>query len=114
MRPQPVELLEERLHQVGLLGDDDVLHVALHCCQRPVEGAADERAAIHHCELVMHVDRAPVAPHADPWGRRGWGWGLGCRTGRRKDGKFFNALENTTFVPFPSSAYCCEASHEYQ
>lgn len=65
--PQLVELLHEGSHQVWLLGDEDVLHVALHCCQRPVEGAGDEQPAVHHCKLVMHVIGAHVAPHTDPW-----------------------------------------------
>lgn len=53
--PQPVELVNEGPHEVSLLCDDDVLKVALHCCQRPVEGACDESPSIYHGELVMHV-----------------------------------------------------------
>lgn len=75
--PQPIELLDEGSHQVWLIGDQDVLHVALHCCQRPVEGAGDEQPVVHHCKLVMHVNRAHVAPHTDPWGAVGrWEEGL--------------------------------------
>lgn len=69
--PYPVELLDEGSHQVWLLGDEDVLHVALHCCQRPVEGAGDEQPAVHHCKLVMHVHGAHVAPHTDTCGAEG-------------------------------------------
>lgn len=64
--PQPVELLDEGSHQVRLLGDQHVLHVALHPRQRPVEGAGEQQPAVHQRELVMHVNGAGVAPRADP------------------------------------------------
>lgn len=66
--PQPVKLLDEGLHQVPLLRNEDVLQVALHCCQRPVEGACDEPLSIYHCKLVMHVHWAPIAAYTDPCG----------------------------------------------
>lgn len=53
--PQPVELVNEGPHQGPLLRDHDVLKVALHRCQRPVEGACDESPSVHHGKLVMHV-----------------------------------------------------------
>lgn len=62
--PQPVELQDERSQQVLLLGDDEVLIVALHCCQCPVEGAGDEQSAVQHYKLVMHVHRALAVAHA--------------------------------------------------
>jgi len=68
--PQPVELLGEGSHQLRLLGDHEVLRVALHRRQRPVEGAGDEQPAVHQSELVMHVDGVGVAAHADPWGEQ--------------------------------------------
>lgn len=69
--PQSLELRHEGLHQVCLLRDYDIFHVALHCCQRPVEGAGDEPPTIHHCKLMMHVHRADIAAHADPCGANG-------------------------------------------
>lgn len=63
-----MELLDERLHQLRLLSDEDVLLVALHCRQCPVEGASDEQPAVHHCKLVMHVHRGRVTPHTDACG----------------------------------------------
>ncbi|KAA8594953.1 hypothetical protein FQN60_012088 [Etheostoma spectabile] len=68
VHPQPVELLDEGLHQVWLIGDNDVLHVALHCCQRPVEGAGDEQPTVYQGKLVVHVNRAHVASYTDPCG----------------------------------------------
>lgn len=63
-----MELLDERLHQLWLFRDEDVLHVVLHCTQRPVEGAGDEQPTVHHYKLVMHVHRTHTVAHTDPWG----------------------------------------------
>lgn len=65
-----MKLLNEGLHQVGLHGDNEVLHVTLHCGQCPVEGASDEQAVIHHRKLVMHMHRANIIAHADTWRSR--------------------------------------------
>lgn len=85
-----MELFDEGLHQIWLIGDNDVLHVALHCCQRPVEGAGDEQPAVHQGKLVMHVNRAHVASCTDPCGaegRQARGWRI-----------FFNAVDIPCYV----------------
>lgn len=65
--PNPFELLQERLHVLGVLHDQDVLPVVLDRLRGPVEGARDEHLPVHDGELVVHVAALLVVPNLDPY-----------------------------------------------
>ncbi len=52
--PESLELHDERLHETGVVADDNVLLVAHHGLHGPVERAAEELGAVDHHELVVH------------------------------------------------------------
>ena len=66
--PEAVERIGEWLHEAEVIGHDHVLLVVAGRASGPVVASGDESLAVENCELVMHVEMAPINAHRNARG----------------------------------------------